>query len=74
MERWPYPSRAWFGEPAPWTIVRATPTPYAGLDLVGVVLGHLLGPVATLHVMALLALTLLPIGMYLLLQVTAPAQ
>jgi hypothetical protein len=74
LARYALMERAWFGEPAPWTIVRATPTPYAGLDLVGVVLVHILGPVATLRVMALLALAMLPIGMYLLLQVTAPAQ
>jgi hypothetical protein len=74
LARYVLMERAWFGQPAPWTIVRLVPTPYIGVDLVGVALVHLLGPTVTLRVMALVAFTLPPIGMYVLLRVTAPAQ
>jgi hypothetical protein len=66
--------QAWFGQPAPWTVVRMIPTPYIAVDLLGVALVHLFGPEAALRTFALLTPTLLPLGMYVLLLATAPAQ
>jgi hypothetical protein len=66
--------QAWFGQPPPWVLVRLVPTPYIGVDLLGVGLVHSLGPERALQVLALLPLILLPAGMYTLLLATAPAQ
>jgi hypothetical protein len=65
--------RAWFGQPVAWTIVRAIPTPYIAVDLMGVGLVHVLGPLAALKVLALLTLSILPMGLYVLLRVTSPS-
>jgi hypothetical protein len=74
LARYVLMERAWFGQPAPWTLVRLVPTPYIAVDLLGVALVHLLGPEAALRTLALIPLILLPSGMYMLLRATAPAQ
>jgi hypothetical protein len=64
--------RALFGPDPGYVSVRLLPTPYIGLDLVGVGLVHTLGPDATLRVLGLAALAAPPLGMYVLLRATAP--
>jgi hypothetical protein len=64
--------RAWWGPGSAEVHVRAIPTPYIALDLVGAALVHVLGPQAALRAMVLLAVVLLPVGMHLLLGQTAP--
>jgi len=66
--------RFWSGEAPANIAVRLIPGPYLAVDLIGVGLVRLLGPLATERVLAFLALTLLPCGMYLLLRATAPAR
>src|SRR4029077_15776424 len=74
LARYVLMDRAWFGTPATFVRVRLLPTPYIALDVVGVLLVHLLGPVNGLRAMACLLVTLLPAGMYALLRVTCPAR
>ncbi len=74
LTRYVLMDHAWFGQPAPWTVVRLVATPYIAVDLLGVALVHFLGPEAALRTLALLLLILLPAGMYMLLRATAPAQ
>jgi hypothetical protein len=52
--------------------VRAIPTPYIALDLVGVAMAHLLGPQLALRAMTVLLVCVIPLGTYLLLRATCP--
>jgi hypothetical protein len=64
--------RAWSGHPVPWAVIRLIPTPYIGIDLLGVGLVHAFGPATAQRVLALIPLLLLPAGMYALLRTTSP--
>jgi hypothetical protein len=72
LARYVLMDRAWFGSPAPFLQVRAIPTPYIALDLVGVALTHALGPALALRAMACLLVCVIPVGTYLLLRATCP--
>jgi len=72
LARYVLMDRAWFGSPAPFVQVRAIPTPYIALDLVGVALTHMLGPPLALRAMVSLLICVIPLGTYLLLRATCP--
>ena len=64
--------RILFGTPPDYVVFQPLPTPYIGLDLVGAVLVHLVGAVATLRILGLVALCAPAVGMYILLRAVAP--
>jgi hypothetical protein len=68
LTRWVLMARAWTGHGAPYVRLHAIPSPYLGLDLVGAALATFLSPAMTLRVMAVLVVTSIPVGFYLLLR------
>jgi hypothetical protein len=68
LTRWVLMAHAWTGHGAPYVRLHAIPGPYLGLDLVGAALATVLSPDITLRVTAVLVVTALPIGFYLLLR------
>jgi hypothetical protein len=66
--------RALAGQVPAWLAVEWRPTTRIAPDLGGVALVHVLGPDVALRILAIVPLLLLPLGMYLLLRATAPAQ
>lgn len=67
-------SRIWFGDPPGYVQFRWIPTGYIGLDVIGALLVHYIGAIATLRVLVAASLILLPLGMYALLLQSAPTQ
>lgn len=63
--------QAWFGTASAEIHARWLPTSYIAVDALGAVLVHLIGPDLALRAIVVLALVLLPGGMYLLLRQTA---
>jgi hypothetical protein len=59
--------RYWFGTPPDYIQARLVPGPYMGIDLLGVALVQLFGPVATAKIFAVLGVIALPIGLWILL-------
>lgn len=74
MARYTLMERAWSGHPVPWAQFRLLPSPYIAVDVMGAALVHLLGPHLAARVIATATLGLLPLGMYRLLRVVAPAE
>ena len=72
LARYVLMDRAWFGHPAPFVRVRLLPTPYIGLDLVGVAFVHLFGAATALRAMATLLVCIIPLGLYRLVAATCP--
>ena len=72
LARYVLMDRAWFGTPAAFVQVRAIPTPYIALDLVGVAFVHVLGAPLGLRAMTGLLICVIPLGTYLLLRATCP--
>src|SRR5262249_49583193 len=68
LTRWVFMARAWPGHGMPYVRLHAIPAPYLGLDLLGAALATFLTPEATLRVMAVLVVTAIPIGFYLLIR------
>ncbi|HTA73493.1 MAG TPA: hypothetical protein VK733_04425 [Gemmatimonadaceae bacterium] len=68
LTRWVLMAHAWTGHGAPYVRLHAIPSPYLGLDLVGAALATVLSPEMTLRVTAVLMVTAIPIGFYLLLR------
>src|SRR5580693_9137123 len=68
LTRWVLMAHAWTGHGAPYVRLHAIPSPYLGLDLVGAALATVLSPEMTLRVTAVLVVTAIPIGFYLLLR------
>ncbi len=74
LARYVLMDRAWFGHPAPFVRVRLLPTPYIGLDLIGVAFVHAFGPATALRAMATLLICIVPLGVYRLVSATCPAR
>jgi hypothetical protein len=74
LARYVLMDRAWFGHPAPFVRVRLLPTPYIGLDLIGVAFVHVFGPAPALRLMATLLICIIPLGLWRLVSVTCPAR
>lgn len=70
LTRYVLMARAWSGHGVPYIEMRPIPGPYLGLDLIGAVLATVLSPAATLKVIAVLVVSAIPIGFYLLLAAT----
>ena len=68
MEAW------WFGQAPPYVQVDFIPTQYLLLDLLGVGLVHWFSAALAYKVLTLLSLIAMPLGMYVLLRVTAPSR
>src|SRR5579862_3449948 len=68
LTRWVLMAQAWMGHGAPYVRLHPIPAPYLGLDLVGAALATVLSPQMTLRVMAVLVVTGIPLGFYLLLR------
>jgi hypothetical protein len=67
LARYTLLDRYWFGPRPPYIQGRLIPGPYMGIDLLGVALVHLFGPVATQKILAAIVVVVLPIGLWLLL-------
>lgn len=66
---------AWLSGSAPaYFETTLVPSAYIGVDLLGVALVHLFSPEAVMRLLALLYLTALPLGAYLLARAVAPPQ
>ena len=74
LARYDLIARSWFGDPASYVYMHWVPTSYIAGDIVGALSVHFLGAVATLRLINVASLVLLPLGMYLLLLHAAPAQ
>ena len=74
LARYDLIARIWFGDPAGYVVMHWVPTSYIAGDIVGALSVHFLGAVATLHLINIASLVLLPLGMYGLLLSAAPAQ
>lgn len=74
LARYALMARMWFGDPPGYVIMRWVPTSYIAGDLVGALLVHFIGAIATLRLIDFASLILLPLGMYGLLLHTAPAE
>jgi hypothetical protein len=74
LARYTLISRIWFGEPPQYVQFHWVPTSYIAGDVVGALAVYLIGAVATLRVIDVATLVLLPLGMYGLLLHSAPAQ
>ena len=74
MARYELISRIWFGVPPDYVMMHWVPTAYIAGDVMGALLVHFVGAVATLRLIDVACLTLLPFGMYALLLQSAPAQ
>jgi hypothetical protein len=72
LARYTVIERILWGEGSQDYSFRWIPTPYIGVDLIGVGLVHLFGPTVTEKVLASAAVVLPVAGMYLLLRATAP--
>jgi hypothetical protein len=72
LARYSLIARIWFGDPPGYVVMHWVPTSYMGGDIVGALLVHFIGASATLRLVDVAALTLLPLGMYALLLQTAP--
>lgn len=66
--------RIWSGDPPGYVVFHWKPTGYIAGDVVGALLVHVFGAVATLRIIAVACIVLLPLGMYALLLHTAPAR
>lgn len=66
--------RALAGAPPADFQFAVVPTSYVAVDLLGALLVRAVGPAGALRALTVLALTLLPLGMYLLLRAAAPAR
>src|SRR6476659_4731857 len=74
LARYSLISRIWFGDPPGYVTFHWVPTGYIAIDVVGTLLVHYIGAVATLHVLVAASLIILPLGMYALLLQSAPTQ
>jgi Alginate lyase len=74
LARYVLMDRAWFGHPASFVRVRLLPTPYIGLDLIGVLFVHFFGPGTALRLMATLLICIIPLGLWRLVSATCPAR
>jgi hypothetical protein len=74
LARYTLISRIWFGDPPGYVVFRWVPTGYIAGDVVGALLVHYIGAVATLRILDAACLIALPLGMYALLLKSAPAQ
>lgn len=74
LARYSLIARIWFGDPPGYVTFHWVPTGYIAGDLVGALLVHYVGAVATLRLIDVASLILLPLGMYGLLLQSAPAQ
>jgi hypothetical protein len=74
LARYTLISRIWFGDPPGYVIMHWVPTAYIAGDVVGALFVHLIGAIATLRLINIATLVLLPLGMYGLLRHAAPAQ
>jgi hypothetical protein len=74
LARYTLIERIWFGDPPGYVVMRWVPTSYIAGDVVGALLVHFAGALATLRLIDFAILTLLPLGMYVLLLHAAPAQ
>jgi hypothetical protein len=72
LARYVLMDRAFFHTAPHYIDVRILPTPYIGLDLVGVVLVHLFGPNAALRLLGITALIAPAVGMWILVRAVAP--
>ena len=74
LARYSLISRIWFGDPPGYVVFRWIPTGYIAGDVVGALLVHYIGAVATLRILDAACLIALPLGMYSLLLKSAPSQ
>lgn len=74
LARYTLIARSWFGDPPGYVVFHWVPTSYIAGDVVGALSVHFFGAVATLRLIDVATLTLLPLGMYGLLRSAAPAQ
>lgn len=74
LARYTLIAQIWFGDPPGYVQMRWVPTSYIAGDVVGALFVHFIGAVATLRLINVATLTLLPLGMYALLLHTAPAR
>jgi hypothetical protein len=74
LARYALIARLWFGDPPGYVIMRWVPTSYIAGDIVGALFVHYAGAVATLRLINVATVVLLPLGMYGLLVHSAPAQ
>lgn len=74
LARYTLIARIWFGDPPGYVVMHWVPTSYIAGDIVGALLVHFIGAVATLRLVVISTLTLLPLGMYGLLMQTAPTR
>ena len=74
LARYTLISRIWFGDPPGYVVFHWVPDGYIAGDVVGALLVHYVGAVATLHLLVAASLIVLPLGMYALLLHSAPAQ
>ena len=74
LARYALIARSWFGDPPGYVVFHWVPTSYIAGDVVGALSVHFLGAVATLRLIDVATLTLLPLGLYGLLLRAAPAQ
>ena len=72
LARYVLMERAFFDTAPSFVDARILPTPYIGLDLVGVALVHLFGPDAALRLLGIVALIAPAVGMWILLRAVAP--
>ncbi len=66
-------SEIWRGNPPFSAEFRLLPTGYIGMDVIGALLAGLLPPLAVQRIVSLVAVSLTPIAMYMLLRAKAPA-
>jgi hypothetical protein len=74
LARYTLIARIWFGDPPGYVVFHWVPTGYIAGDVVGALLVHFIGAVATLRLIDAACVITLPLGMYALLLKTAPAQ
>ena len=74
LARYTLIDRLWFGDPPGYVLFHWKPTGYIAGDVVGALLVHFFGAVATLRIIDVACLVLLPLGMYALLLHSAPAR
>ena len=74
LARYTLISRIWFGDPPGYVVFHWVPTGYIAGDVVGALLVHYIGALATLRLLDAASLILLPLGMYALLLHSAPKQ
>lgn len=74
LARYTLIAQIWFGDPPGYVVMHWVPTGYIAGDVVGALLVHYIGAVATLRLFDAASLIFLPLGMYGLLLHSAPAQ